>query len=311
MHRVVPPTLFRVRRALGIVIVALGASLCMACRDTTGVENTPARLVFLREPFDTLFVSDSRNGTIEQRIALNMRASRFGFSSLGDRLAVVSGGALWLMNPDGSAATRLVSSVGNFAWSPDGSRIAYVQSTPHEVHVIGADGRGDTVVPGTAAGGFQGLAWSPDGTRIAFEGIRQLSPGETRTVYVVNVDGSGLRDIDLTLPGPARRASGEPTWSPDGRKLSISRSFLNPDGTRDTQLWVVTLANGDARRITSGAGDAVRPAWSPAGGQIAFLRFLGATPDVFVVRPDGGGLRQITSTPEREEAPQYWHSMLY
>jgi hypothetical protein len=39
---------------------------------------------------------------------------------------------------------------------------------------------------------------------------------------------------------------------------------------------------------------------------IAFLRFDGSSSDVFVVSPDGTGLRQITDTPEREEEPQFW-----
>ncbi|HEX6048699.1 MAG TPA: hypothetical protein VFZ21_05515 [Gemmatimonadaceae bacterium] len=297
----------RVRRVRGFV-VALAATLFVACRDSTGVGRTSARLVFVREPYDTLFVADPGSGAVEQRIPLGMPASRFGFSPPGNRLAVVSAGALWVMNADGSSANRLVSSVGNFAWSPDGSRLAYVQGTSHEVHIIGSDGTGDTVLPGTVAGGFQGIAWSPDGTRIAFDGIRQLNPGETRTVYVINVDGSGLRDVDLSLSGPAMRASGEPTWSPDGRQVTIERVFLDPGGTRETKLWVVTLSSGSARRITSGAGDDVRPSWSPNGKQIAFLRYSGDAPDVFVVRPDGSGLRQITMTPEREEAPQFWRS---
>ncbi|HEX6598025.1 MAG TPA: hypothetical protein VF034_01805 [Gemmatimonadaceae bacterium] len=301
----VTPTQLRVRGTLGIVF-ALAAALLVACRDTTGVGRTPTKLVFVRDPYDTLFVADPGSGAVEQRIPLGMRVSRFGFSPSGDRLAVVSATALWVMNPDGSSPRKVVSGVGNFAWSPDESRLAYVESTPHEVHLIRADGTGDTVLPGTAAGGFEGLAWSPDGTRIAFDGIRQLNPGETRTVYVVNVDGSGLHDIDLTLPGPAARASGEPTWSPDGRQLSIGRAFHNPDGTWERKLWVVTLSNGDARRLTSGAGDDVRPAWSPNGKQIAFLRFFGYEADVFVVRPDGSGLQQITNSAEREEAPQYW-----
>jgi TolB protein len=293
-----------------VIAIALAVPFLLSCRDATGVGRTTTKLVFVREPYDTLFVADPGSGSVEQRIPLSMPASRFAFSASGDRLAIVSGLALWVMNADGTSASKLVSGVGNFAWSPNGDWLAYVLRSPSEVHIIGSDGSGDKVLPGTLSGGFQGLAWSPDGTRIAFDGIRQLNPGETRTVYVVNADGSGLRDVDLSLPGPALRASGEPTWSPNGRQLSIERVFRNPDGTWETKLWIVSLADGSARRITSGVGDDVRPAWSPNGKQIAFLRYSGYEPDVFVVRPDGSGLRQITVTPEREEAPQFWRSPL-
>lgn len=286
------------------LVIALVAALSVACRDATGVERSPVNLVFVRAPYDTLFVADPGSGSIEQRIALSKPASRFGFSPLGDRLAVVSAGALWLMNPDGSSAVQLASSVGNFAWAPDGKRIAYIQDASHEIHLIGVDGLNDTVLPRATPGGFDGIAWSPDGTHIAFEGP---GPSTPRTVYIVNLDGSGLRDIELTLPGPSLRASGEPTWSPDGRQLAIARDLIMPDGTHETNLWIVTLATNDARRITTGIAADGRPAWSPDGRQIAFLRFAGNDVDVFVVGPDGSGLRQITQTPDREEAPHYWH----
>jgi TolB protein len=287
---------------LAVLTVPLGA-----CGDPTGTARSPVRLAFVRAPFyDTLFVANPENGVVEQRIALPVRAVRVRLSPSGDRLAMVSGGVLWVMSSDVSGARQIVSNVLNIAWSPDGKRLAYVRGSPQELHLIDVDGSNDTVIPGAVPGGFEGLAWSPDGGRIAFEGIRQMEIGATRTVYIVNLDGTGLRDIDLPLSGPDARASGEPTWSPDGQQLAFHRYFRYGDGAVEMKLWVVTLAAGTARRITSGDGDDVRATWSPYGDQITFLRYNGSTADVFVVRPDGTGLRQITNTPDREEQPQYW-----
>lgn len=71
-------------------------------------------------------------------------------------------------------------------------------------------------------------------------------------------------------------------------------------------LWITDPAKSDGWRVTTGRTDDVRESWSPNGDRIAFLRYDGNSNDVYVVRYDGTGLRQITDTPEREEDPQFW-----
>jgi Tol biopolymer transport system component len=116
-----------------------------ACKDSVGSVGPRAWVAFVREPsYDTIFVADPESGVIDQKIALPMPASRLRFSPAGDRLAIVSGGDLWVMNPDASNATQLASNVQNLAWSPDGERIAYVAGPPtKELHIVGVDGSGD------------------------------------------------------------------------------------------------------------------------------------------------------------------------
>jgi Tol biopolymer transport system component len=212
------------------------------------------------------------------------------------------------MNPDGSGATQLASDLGNIAWSPDGARIAYVgASAPVQLHIVDVDGSSDVIVPGAMPDGFDGLAWSPDGKRIAFEGLRDMVDyGATTTVYVINTDGTGLRDIDASLPGPDTRAAHEPAWSPDGRLIALNRHIVYAAFNEEWNLWVTDPATGDGRRITKGGTGDVRASWSPNGDRIAFVRFNDDLSDVYVVRYDGTGLRQITDTPEREEEPQFW-----
>jgi len=103
------------------------------------------------------------------------------------------------------------------AWSPDGSRIAYV-STPQkegatrahfsfEVWVIGAEGSSPTrIFAGECCiGDWDGPVWSPDGERVAFFDDVDMSYG---TWLVVNADGSGepqqITDIEAK------------SWSRDG-----------------------------------------------------------------------------------------------
>ncbi|MBD0319503.1 MAG: PD40 domain-containing protein [Gemmatimonadetes bacterium] len=281
------------------VLVAL---LLAACRDTTGADRGPARLVFVRAPsYDTLFVA-SKSGAVTQRIPLALPSTVVRVSPRGDRLALVHKSQLWVTSLDGSSARQVAASASNVTWSPDGARLAYIVGVrPQQLRIVNADGGGEVVVPGAVPGGFGGLAWSPDGGRIAFEGMR----GGSRTVYVINTDGSGLRDIEQNLPGPAleMRSIGEPTWSPDGKRLAFHRF----ESWVEINLWVVTLATGNARQITAGGSD-VRAAWSPTGELIAFLRYEGDHADAFVVRPDGSGLVRITDTPRVDEASPNWLS---
>jgi Tol biopolymer transport system component len=78
------------------------------------------------------------------------------------------------------------------AWSPDGTRLAFVSLRDFnvEIYVANADGSGETRLTDDPALN-RGPAWSPDATRIAFESFRE---GKSE-VYVVNADGSGLTPL--------------------------------------------------------------------------------------------------------------------
>ena len=84
------------------------------------------------------------------------------------------------------------------AWSPDGSRIAFVfnRDFNNEIYVAIADGSAQTS-PTENPAPDRAPAWSPDGTRIAFESYLD---GKSE-VYVVNSDGSGLTRLTKS---PAR-----------------------------------------------------------------------------------------------------------
>ena len=99
------------------------------------------------------------------------------------------------MSPDGSDVKLLTPLVtaGNYppAWSPDGSRLAFV-SRPNQTetsftYVLGADGSGLTRVGPS----FTRPTWSPDGRHIAFIGVRE---GAWK-MYTARADGSELTKV--------------------------------------------------------------------------------------------------------------------
>jgi Tol biopolymer transport system component len=90
-----------------------------------------------------------------------------------------------------------------------------------------------------------------------------------------------------------------PTFSPDGQRIA----FPAADGS----LASVAVSGGPAERITSPTppGSQRRdadPVYSRSGDWIAFTRAPGrGDSDVCLVRPDGSGLRRLTTTPPPAE----------
>ncbi|WKD31176.1 protein kinase domain-containing protein [Streptomyces xanthophaeus] len=95
--------------------------------------------------------------------------------------------------------------------------------------------------------------WSPDRRSFAFT----RSTPEGAAVWTANADGSNARRITSI-------AGGRVSWSPDGSRLAVLRM---KDGVQ--QLFVVGVADGAARQLTSGGGQVEDPAWSPDGKSIA------------------------------------------
>jgi len=115
------------------------------------------------------------------------------------------------MDADGSDRRQLpAEDAAQPAWSPDGSKIAFVDSQSGSLYVINADGTGLRRVVDLAGlmGGRGNLtmspSWSPDGTSLAF------ASGSTATsthIYLVNADGSGLEQLtEASVADPPCRA---------------------------------------------------------------------------------------------------------
>jgi len=63
-----------------------------------------------------------------------------------------------------------------------------------------------------------------------------------------------------------------PVFSPDENFIAFSWSGEGNDCTGRPGIYTVPVAGGTPRRLTSGLGSEEWPAWSPDGGQIAFVR---------------------------------------
>lgn len=180
-------------------------------------------------------------------------------------------------------------------WSPDGSSILIQRDYEpprggswFEIAVVRPDGSGRRQLGRRERRDFEEWdfvgAWSPDGRRVAF--ARRVGL-ELDRVYVINADGSGQRRL---TPQQLDASEFSPSWSPDGRRLVFARGLSS--GTAPEGLFTISADGGDLRQVTRG-DDEFDPVWSPDGDLIAFVRLEGGSSSVYVVRPDGSGLKRL------------------
>jgi Tol biopolymer transport system component len=198
-------------------------------------------------------------------------------SSLSGRIAFDNHEDVWTIDADGTDLTRLTHSPGyefDPSWSPDGTQIAFrsERSGEPKIWVMNADGTGQRRLTAGLS-----PAWSPDGSLIAFAGRAGLS--------VIRSDGTGLRVLPHTEGGEY------PSWSPDGSRIAFNSNL--------TGDHVMSIAQADGSKVVdlSRAGEGWQMDWSPDGRSILFTSHRDHADnytDVYVMRPDGSGLRRLT-----------------
>jgi TolB protein len=102
---------------------------------------------------------------------------------------------------------------------------------------------------------------------------------------MVSADGSEMREL---TKGPVN--SGFPSWSPDGKRV-VYRVW----GEQEHGLRILNLEDNAVTKLTDDYDNF--PSWSPSGDRIAFTSFRNNDFDVYTIRPDGTGLKQLTTTP--------------
>ena len=235
---------------------------------------------------------------------------------------------IWLMNPDGTGLRQLTGDPGagyRFAWSPDGTQIAYrterrTDGQRHFAIRVADAGNGQT----EELTEFQRYLGIPhwvlgDGT-LAFETDREgtlaqalvvgliapqpkeAAPHRVATtsrdlrIWISEADGSDRRPVS----GTGERCF-DPILSPDG--IMIGYSVLSGGGR-------IAVARTDGT-AGSDLGYGSNPSWSPDGRYLVFEvteddGHVITGSDLFIARVDGTGRERLTDTPERFERWPSW-----
>jgi TolB protein len=201
---------------------------------------------------------------------------------------------IYIADYDGANSRRLTTSRQlniNPSWSPDGRAVAYTSYVPVPDIFISYLFRGVRENPTKRQGSNFLPVFSPDGTRMAFMSNRDGNP----EIYVMNVDGSGVRRITNHPAGDS-----SPTWSPTGTQIAFTS-----DRSGTPQIYIVGADGLNLRRLTN-ESYADRPTWSPAPfNEIAFAARTGPGYDIKIYDLASGMTRQITFGEGTNESPAY------
>jgi len=197
--------------------------------------------------------------------------------------------AIWLVSTEGGDA-RVLSDLSGvnyvFSWSPDSNSILYAG--------------------GPVAGAPRVDAKSPSGG----------TPNPGGPLWLIDAQGQNNRP----LSGPFIFGWGfEPVWSPDGLWIAFTgRDEGQPFGCAQKQkgptpasetcifegtgVYIENILTGQVRRLASG----IEPAWSPDGAMLSFISNISGSPEIWVIRMDGAGLRQVTTAGQYQYYRPAW-----
>ena len=206
---------------------------------------------------------------------------------------------LFLFVFKGATLKRLTTNIGNVVsptFSPDGKKILFanrVGDGPTSLWTVDSTGENsDLLYSGTST--IVAVDWAPVGDRIAF--AMSVNQPDSYEVFIMNADGSNVRQLTRNLPG----IGGSLDWSPDGKSLLI---YAGPSGNRN--IFLIDVDAETAAQLTNGGNNA-SASFSPDGQWIAFNSLRNNDQaDIFIMRPDGSDLRQVTTNPEPDWQPQW------
>ena len=129
------------------------------------------------------------------------------------------------------------TSASDPAFSPDGSRIAFVSQRDGnaEIYIMNADGTGSTRVTNDPQPDGR-PSFTPDGQALVFHSARTAGKQQ---IWAVNLDGSGVTQLTRDS------VNSSPTISPDGQTIAYVSTR-----NKDTDIWLMARDGSNQRQFT-------------------------------------------------------------
>ena len=217
--------------------------------------------------------------------------------------------AIWMVDSSGGDPEQIFEGDAmRPRWSPSGTRIIYWAIRDFD---LGGAQRDIASIP--ASGGEPvwltedehldwSPVWSPDGRFVYFLSDR----GGSRNMWRIAVDeatGAALGDPQpITVPA---RSIDSLSISGDGTRI------LYTDLDRSSNIAKIALDPGTLepvgtqKPVTGGSGRYIQPQMSPSGKWVTF-RTAGKQEDLYLIRPDGTDLRQLTDDSFKDRRPDWF-----
>jgi Tol biopolymer transport system component len=146
----------------------------------------------------------------------------------------------------------------------------------------------------TTAGYDAEITTSWGGARLLFTSFRDGTPG----IYQMNADGSG-QTLVLSLGvyiGGAR-------ISPDGNRIAFHAA---PTSGKGLEIFVADIDGRNPIPLTAAGAVSFGPCWHPSGEYLLFSsNRTNWDYELYRIRPDGSGLKQITHSPGFDAFPAF------
>jgi dipeptidyl aminopeptidase/acylaminoacyl peptidase len=218
------------------------------------------------------------------------------------------------MNAEGatSQVTRVEHSPSAVKWSPDGKWLGFIMFTPKtEKWAI------DMPAPP------EGAKWTEPPRYVTSLHYRADRQGFTERgfthLFVVPADGGTPRQLTHGEWNVGARFDALPNsgggwdWTPDGKQI-VFDGLMETDWDmryRDSDINVVDVATGRARKLTTSPGNWTSPVVSPDGQSIAYTGYPRVkqtyrVADLYVMKVDGSGARLLSQGWDREPNDVYW-----
>ncbi len=259
-----------------------------------------------------IWVVNLITGALERRTKSPDDEYEPAWSPDGSEIAFVSGtgpAATRVLAINASGTIRTIASapagahVNSPSWAPDGKSVAWIEFARNASRLVISGtpaGKGDDVFP------FP-VTW------IAPNRILYAGDGKIR---VTNLDDGKTQDIpfqaEFTLKRPAYRhkvvdldstnerpAKGivSPTLSPDGKQIVFEA--LN-------QLWLLNIAGGKPRQLTSDKYYKEDPTWSPEGRRIAYSSDKAGIENLYILDLTTYEEKRVTTQSDSAEVSAAW-----
>jgi Tol biopolymer transport system component len=255
------------------------------------------------------------------------RVTDYDWSPDGEQIAFSDGYSIYTMNADGTNQQELRHGAQSLTethytapvWSPDGSRLAFIEYGSRGVVKIIDPSDAEHSINIVAPVINPPIIWSPDSNSMAFYQIGAPDP-----IFTVVSDLSDCSPSAGECTYSAYDFSGYISrWSPDSQQLAISSGKpccklilrnidLSIPGCANSYKRDCAIASNPGNIHTNGSTppDAVLvlespKGWSSDGQSILLISNPSGTSQIYVMDTNDGSLHQLTSSPTSKSAAQW------
>ena len=210
-----------------------------------------------------------------------------------------------------SQVTRVVESPSDLRWSPDGKWLSFAMLERHSTPW--------TISMPTAPTGANWTAAPRVVDRMHYRQDRRgyMEDGYLH-LFLVSAEGGTPRQLTSGDWNVGARFDGLSSgvgydWTPDGRTIVVD-GYKDPGADhnyRNSELYLVDVAGGTVKKLTTRPGVWASPVLSPDGRTVAFSGYDSSNvsyhaADVMVIGIDGAGMRKISGDLDRDPGGMRW-----